>query len=128
MKALVHLGSEGRVRDLVPGRSILEPAEAIPIDSPTAGGTDLHILKGRRSEMITTGLDEISRMPRPLKLVEGGGLDPTMSATHSFPLAESEQAYPLVGAAAESRVLKPAFSVVPIGHRLPVADAEIVGV
>ena len=43
--------------------------------------------------MITTGLVDTNTTPKLLRLIEGGRLDPTVFATHRFPLAETEEAY-----------------------------------
>jgi alcohol dehydrogenase len=59
-----------------------------------------------RDVMITTGLVDTNTTPRLLKLIEGGRLDPTVFATHRFPLAESEEAYDVFSAAAETHALK----------------------
>jgi alcohol dehydrogenase len=59
-----------------------------------------------RDVMITTGLVDTNTTPRLLKLIEGGRLDPTVFATHRFPLGESEGAYDVFSAAAETHALK----------------------
>ena len=59
-----------------------------------------------RDVMITTGLVDTNTTPRLLKLIEGGRLDPTVFATHRFSLAESEGAYDVFSAAAETHALK----------------------
>ena len=59
-----------------------------------------------RDVMITTGLVDTNTTPRLLKLIEGGRLDPTAFATHRFSLAESEEAYDVFSAAAETHALK----------------------
>ena len=78
--------------------------------------------------LITTGLVDTSTTPKLLKLIEGGRLDPTVFATHHFPLAEAEQAYDVFGAAAETHALKVVLEAAPVGHDLVVPEAELVGV
>jgi alcohol dehydrogenase len=67
-----------------------------------------------RDVMITTGLVDTNTTPRLLKLIEGGRLDPTVFATHRFSLAESEQAYDVFSAAAETHALKVVLEAVPV--------------
>ena len=59
-----------------------------------------------RDVLITTGLVDTNSTPKLLKLIEGGRLDPTVFATHRFPLADTEAAYDVFGAAAETHALK----------------------
>src|SRR5215471_7446743 len=42
-----------------------------------------------RDVMITTGLVDTSTTPKLMKLIEGGRLDPTVFATHTFPIADT---------------------------------------
>ena len=70
-----------------------------------------------RDVMITTGLVDTSTTPKLLKLIEGGQLDPTMFATHRFSLDETEEAYDVFGAAAETHALKVVLSAVPVETR-----------
>ena len=44
--------------------------------------------------------------PQLLRLIEGGRLDPTVFATHRFPLGETMEAYDVFAAAAETQALK----------------------
>ena len=67
---------------------------------------------------ITTGLVDTRTTPTLLKLIEGGRLDPTVFATHHFALADTEQAYDVFGAAAETHALKVVLQAVPVGHEL----------
>ena len=53
-----------------------------------------------------------------MKLIEGGRLDPTVFATHRFPLGETEQAYDVFAAAAETHALKVVLEGTPTGHEL----------
>ena len=55
-----------------------------------------------RDVLITTGLVDTNTTPQLLRLIEGGRLDPTVFATHRFPLADTEEAYDVFGAAAET--------------------------
>jgi alcohol dehydrogenase len=71
-----------------------------------------------RGVMITTGLVDTSTVPTLLRLIEGGRLDPTVFATHHFALADTERAYDIFGAAAETKALKVVLQAVPVGHEL----------
>ena len=62
------------------------------------------------------------------KLIEGGRLDPTVFATHRFSLNETEEAYDVFGAAAETHALKVVLSAVPVEHRAAAEKEELVGV
>ena len=80
-----------------------------------------------RDVLITTGLVDTITTPKLLKLIEGGRLDPTVFATHHFPLDETEQAYDVFGAAAETHALK---VVLQVGAGRPQAvdrSGELVG-
>ena len=68
--------------------------------------------------MITTGLVDTTTTPKLLRLIESGRLDPTAFATHRFALDDTEDAYDVFGAAAESHALKVVLSAVPVGHAL----------
>lgn len=59
-----------------------------------------------RDVTITTGLVDTFTTPQLLRLIEGGRLDPTVFATHRFPLEETMQAYDVFAAAAETHALK----------------------
>jgi alcohol dehydrogenase len=59
-----------------------------------------------RGVTVTTGLVDTFTTPRLLKLIEGGRLDPTVFATHRFPLGETMEAYDVFAAAAETNALK----------------------
>jgi alcohol dehydrogenase len=59
-----------------------------------------------RDVLITTGLVDTSTTSKLLKLIASGRLDPTMFATHRFPLGETMEAYDVFGAAAETNALK----------------------
>ncbi len=81
-----------------------------------------------RDVMITTGLVDTATTPKLLKLIEGGKLDPTTFATHRFSLDETEAAYDVFGAAAETHALKVVLSAVPVANQLVATEAELVGV
>jgi alcohol dehydrogenase len=59
-----------------------------------------------RDVLISTGLVDTFTTPKLLKLIASGRLDPTVFATHRFPLGEAMQAYDVFGAAAETNALK----------------------
>ena len=63
-----------------------------------------------------------------MKLIEGGRLDPTVFATHRFPLSETEQAYDVFAAAAETHALKVVLEGTPVGHELLAREEAHVGV
>lgn len=71
-----------------------------------------------RGVMITTGLVDTRTTPTLLRLIEGGRLDPTVFATHHFALADTEEAYDVFGATAETQALKVVLQAVPVGHEL----------
>jgi alcohol dehydrogenase len=72
-----------------------------------------------RGVTITTGLVDTSTTPTLLRLIEGGRLDPTVFATHHFALADTEQAYDVFSAAADTHALKVVLQAVPAEHGLP---------
>jgi alcohol dehydrogenase len=78
-----------------------------------------------RDVLITTGLVDTTTTPKLLKLIEGGRLDPTTFATHRFPLSETEAAYDVFAAAAETHALKVVLQGTPVGHEL-VPAGEVV--
>jgi len=55
---------------------------------------------------ITTGLVDTRTIPQLLSLIEGGRLDPTVLATHHFPMAQAMDAYEVFGNAAKTHALK----------------------
>ena len=59
-----------------------------------------------RDITITTGLVDTTTTPQLLKLIEERRLDPTPFATHRFALADTETAYDVFAAAAETHALK----------------------
>jgi len=80
-----------------------------------------------RDVMITTGLVDTNTTPRLLKLIEGGRLDPTPFATHHFALGDTEQAYDVFGAAAETHALKVVLTAVPVDHQLVASEEQLIG-
>ena len=59
-----------------------------------------------RDVTITTGLVDTFSTPQLLKLVASGRLDPTVFATHRFPLGDTMGAYDVFSDAANSGALK----------------------
>ena len=55
---------------------------------------------------ITTGLVDTYSIPQLLSLIVGGRIDPTIFATHRFPLTEAIAAYDVFGDAAKTQALK----------------------
>jgi alcohol dehydrogenase len=78
-----------------------------------------------RDVMITTGLVDTVTTPKLMRLIEGGRLDPTVFATHHFGLAETEEAYDVFAAAADTHALKVVLSAVPADHQLTRGEAEL---
>jgi alcohol dehydrogenase len=67
-----------------------------------------------RDVTITTGLVDTRTTPTLLKLIQGGRLDATAFATHHFALGETEAAYDVFSAAAETHALKVVLEAAPI--------------
>ncbi|HVW90928.1 MAG TPA: zinc-dependent alcohol dehydrogenase family protein [Gaiellaceae bacterium] len=63
---------------------------------------------------ITTGLVDTLTTPQLLKLIEARRLDPTPFATHRFSLAQTEEAYDVFAAAAETHALKVVLTAEPV--------------
>ena len=59
-----------------------------------------------RDVTVTTGLVDTYTIPRLMKLVSSGRLDPTIFATHHFPLGETMSAYDTFADAASTNALK----------------------
>jgi alcohol dehydrogenase len=59
-----------------------------------------------RDITITTGLVDTYSTPQLLSLIEGGRLDPTVFATHHFPMSDVMQAYDVFADAANTGALK----------------------
>ena len=66
------------------------------------------------SVTITTGLVDTRTTPTLLKLIQGGRLDATAFATHHFALGETEAAYDVFSAAAETHALKVVLEAAPV--------------
>jgi len=65
---------------------------------------------------ITTGLVDTRTIPQLLSLIEGGRLDPTVLATHRFPLDEAMKAYDVFAEAAQTHALKVVLNGTPVSH------------
>jgi alcohol dehydrogenase len=65
---------------------------------------------------ITTGLVDTRTIPQLLSLIEGGRLDPTVLATHHFPLEQAVEAYEVFGNAAKTNALKVVLNGTPVSH------------
>jgi alcohol dehydrogenase len=80
-----------------------------------------------RDVLVTTGLVDGSTTPKLLKLIEGGRLDPTPFATHRFALGDTERAYDVFAAAAETHALKVVLEAEPTRSELVERAAAAVG-
>jgi alcohol dehydrogenase len=67
-----------------------------------------------RDITITTGLVDTTTTPQLLKLIEGRRIDPTVFATHRFALADTEAAYDVFAAAADTHALKVVLTAEPV--------------
>jgi alcohol dehydrogenase len=67
-----------------------------------------------RDITITTGLVDTTTTAQLLKLIENRRLDPAPFATHRFALADTETAYDIFAAAAETHALKVVLSAEPV--------------
>ncbi len=67
-----------------------------------------------RDITITTGLVDTTTTPQLMKLIQEHRLDPTPFATHRFGLADTEQAYDVFAAAAETNALKVVLTAEPV--------------
>jgi alcohol dehydrogenase len=79
-----------------------------------------------RDVTITTGLVDTSTTSKLLRLIESGRLDPTPFATHRFALEDTEQAYDVFAAAAETHALKVVLSASPVALSSPAETGELV--
>ncbi|HVD02415.1 MAG TPA: zinc-dependent alcohol dehydrogenase family protein [Candidatus Dormibacteraeota bacterium] len=71
-----------------------------------------------RDVTITTGLVDSRTIPQLLALISGGRLDPTVLATHRFPISDAMEAYDVFAAAATSKALKVVLQGAPVsGNR-----------
>jgi alcohol dehydrogenase len=59
-----------------------------------------------RDVTITTGLVDTYSIPRLMRLISSGRLDPSLFATHRFAMDEAMAAYDTFGAAADTNALK----------------------
>ena len=59
-----------------------------------------------RDVTITTGLVDTYSIPQLLSLIQGGRLDPTVFATHHFPMSDVMSAYDVFADAATTKALK----------------------
>jgi alcohol dehydrogenase len=80
-----------------------------------------------RDVTITTGLVDTKTTPQLLKLIQERRLDPTLFATHRFGLSDTELAYDVFGAAAETNALKVVLTADSV-LALPEHAMEAVGV
>jgi alcohol dehydrogenase len=67
-----------------------------------------------RDVTITTGLVDTLTTPQLLRLIEERRLDPTPFATHRFALSQTEEAYEVFAAAAETHALKVVLTAEPV--------------
>jgi alcohol dehydrogenase len=84
-----------------------------------------------RDVTITTGLVDTTTTPQLLKLIQERRLDPTPFATHRFALADTETAYDVFAAAAETKALKVVLTAEPVAalpKRSATPEAEPVAV
>ena len=63
---------------------------------------------------ITTGLVDSRTIPQLLALIQGGRLDPTVMATHRFPIEDTMAAYDVFADAANSQALKVVLQGTPV--------------
>jgi len=76
-----------------------------------------------RDITITTGLVDTSTTAQLLKLIQERRLDPSLFATHRFSLSDTETAYDVFGAAAETNALKVVLTAEPV-PALPMSAVE----
>jgi alcohol dehydrogenase len=74
---------------------------------------------------ITTGLVDTNTTPQLLKLIADGRLDPTVFATHRFPIGETMAAYDTFAQPAETDALKVVLQADPVPSQ--VRQRELVG-
>jgi alcohol dehydrogenase len=67
-----------------------------------------------RDVTITTGLVDTLTTPQLMRLIEERRLDPAPFATHRFELAQTEEAYDVFAAAAETHALKVVLTAEPV--------------
>jgi alcohol dehydrogenase len=78
-----------------------------------------------RDVMITTGLVDTTTTPKLMRLIEGGRLDPTLFATHHFALGDTEEAYDVFSAAADTHALKVVLNAVTAEQELTRGETEL---
>jgi alcohol dehydrogenase len=66
-----------------------------------------------RDVTVKTGLVDTRTIPQLLSLIAGGRLDPTVMATHRFPIGEAMEAYDVFAAAASTQALKVVLQATP---------------
>jgi len=81
-----------------------------------------------RDVTITTGLVDTRTIRKLLQLIEGGRLDATVFATHHFALEDTEEAYDVFAAAAETRALKVVLQALTVEHGVGERQKVAVGV
>ena len=81
-----------------------------------------------RDITITTGLVDTFTTPQLMRLIAERRLDPTPFATHRFALEQTEEAYDVFAAAAETHALKVVLTAEPVRALLAPAGAEHVAV
>jgi alcohol dehydrogenase len=69
-----------------------------------------------RDVTITTGIVDTRTTPMLLKLIEAERFDPTVFATHHFPLDDAVTAYDVFAEAAETHALKVVLQAAPVGR------------
>ena len=83
------------------------PAGTWPTSASTASPPQLHLEKlWIRDVTITTGLVDTFSIPQLMRLIASGRLDPSLFATHRFPLDDTMAAYDTFADAASSGALK----------------------
>jgi alcohol dehydrogenase len=78
-----------------------------------------------RNVTVTTGLVDTSTIPQLMKLVAQGRLDPTVMATHRFPLESTMEAYDVFANAASSGALKVVLEGSKVNHPQNGAEAAV---
>jgi alcohol dehydrogenase len=85
----------------------------------------LHLEKlWTRDVTITTGLVDTSTIPRLMKLVAEGRLDPTVFATHRFALEDTMSAYDTFADASRTAALKVVLEGSEVHHSSGPATAD----
>jgi alcohol dehydrogenase len=79
-----------------------------------------------RNVTITTGLVDTATIPRLMKLVEQGRLDPTVLATHRYALGDTMDAYDTFADAGSTGALKVILQGSAVAHSAPAEEAVLV--